>query len=381
MLNILHITTFLNGGAGKALVDLVNYQKNLGHNIRVVVNRREYGEYKHYPEHIASLKALGVKTDYYDSLFKRDQKLNKTAIKSLSQSLKNHAVFHLVHAHAAMPARIALDTFSAHREKPKFIQTMHGWGISKSRVMEKQDIKTMNSLDVVVSLNNSGKRLLLKKGLATSKIKIIPNGINSKTPNSKYFENQIESFIERDDWHLRFLCIGEIGNTKNQVFLLKALKDLELLGFKCCVVFIGPEQKKGYLARELTSTNTNHLTYWTGHIKDASSYMHYFDALILPSKSEGMPLSALEAFRAKIPFLGSDIPEFNDFVNHQRTGFLFSTKKTEFFINLIQKYDKKLWKTVAQNAHKEFLSKYNLEQMGSSYEKLYSNLLDSTLFN
>jgi len=47
MLNILHITTFLNGGAGKALVDLVNYQKNLGHNIRVVVNRREYGEYKH----------------------------------------------------------------------------------------------------------------------------------------------------------------------------------------------------------------------------------------------------------------------------------------------------------------------------------------------
>ena len=167
------------------------------------------------------VKALGVKTDYYDSLFKRDQKLNKTAIKSLSQSLKNHAVFHLVHAHAAMPARIALDTFSAHREKPKFIQTMHGWGISKSRVMEKQDIKTMNSLDVVVSLNNSGKRLLLKKGLATSKIKIIPNGINSKTPNSKYFENQIESFIERDDWHLRFLCIGEIGNTKNQVFLLK----------------------------------------------------------------------------------------------------------------------------------------------------------------
>ena len=375
MLNILHITTFLNGGAGKALVDLVQYQKKLGYNVRVAANKQEYEAYKHYPEHLDTLNDLGVKTDFYESVFKRNNFLNNRASASLYKSFNKYPKCNLIHAHASVPAKVALNSFSSLTQKPKIIQTMHGWGLNKSLAMQNQDIYTMNCLDNVVALNNSGKELLTTKGVTVSKVINIPYGISTKIPPKKYFDKKIESFIKKN-WHLKFLCIGEIGERKNQSFLFEALKKLESSGIKCCVVLIGPEQNFGYIKNQIDKANVNHLVYWVGQLREADSYAHYFDAVVLPSKSEGMPLSILEAFRAKIPFLGSSIPEFKDFIKHQKTGFLFNTKTTHTFTHLIKSYDKIKWQNVAQNAYEEFISKYILEKMGQSYDSLYLNLID-----
>tara|TARA_B110000003_G_scaffold275171_1_gene317041 strand:+ start:916 stop:2046 length:1131 start_codon:yes stop_codon:yes gene_type:complete len=376
VLNILHITTFLNGGAGKALVDLVNYQRNLGYGLRVVANKTEYEGYNHYPQHLDALKKLGVKIDLYDSLFKRDHNLNRSAIKALTNSLDKNSPYNLIHAHAAVPSKIAVESFSDHSQRPKIIQTMHGWGMNKSVEMEKEDVQTMNGLDKIVALNDTGKELMSKKGVSKSKIVNIPYGIGLNPPIPNFFNHEIESFL-KEEWYLKFLCIGEICDRKNQNFLMHALKDLELLGLKCCVVLIGPEQNDGYTKRLFETIKVDHLSRWTGLLQKASSYLHYFDALILPSKSEGMPLSILEAFREKVPFLGSNIPEFKDFIDHEKTGFLFNYESTKEFINIVKSYDKKLWQDVAQNAHSMFLSNYNILKMGSSYDVLYENCINN----
>jgi L-malate glycosyltransferase len=374
VLNILHITTFLNGGAGKALVDLLKYQKNLGYGLRVVANKTEYEGYNHYPQHLDALKKLGIEINFYDSLFKRDVNLNRSAIKSLTNSLDKSNPYDLIHAHAAVPSKIASESFSCHLQRPKIIQTMHGWGINKSVEMEKQDVQTMNGLDKIVALNNAGKELMSKKGISKSKIVNIPYGIGLNPPIPNFFNHEIESFL-KEDWYLKFLCIGEICDRKNQNFLLHALKHLEFLGLKCCAVFIGPEQNNGYTQSLFKKNKVDHLYRWTGLLQKASSYLHYFDALILPSKSEGMPLSILEAFREKVPFLGSNIPEFKDFIDHEKTGFLFSYETTKEFINLVKSYEKKQWQDVAQNAHSMFLSNYNILKMGSAYDVLYENCI------
>jgi glycosyltransferase involved in cell wall biosynthesis len=376
VLNILHVTTFLNGGAGKALVDIVKYQRNLGHSLRVVANKTEYEGYCHYPQHLDALKKLGVKIDFYDSLFKRSEKLNKSAIKALSNSIDKHTPYNLIHAHAAVPAKIAAESFSSCSQKPKIIQTMHGWGKNKSAEMEKQDVQTMNGLDKIVALNDTGKELMFKKGVDKSKIVNIPYGIGLIPPLPKFFNQEIESFL-KEDWHLKFICIGEICDRKNQNFLLHALKDLELLGLKSCAVLIGPEQNDGYTKSLFKRKKVDHLARWTGLLQNACSYLHYFDALILPSKSEGMPLSILEGFREKVPFLGSNIPEFKDFIDHNKTGFLFSYDSTKEFINLVKSYEKKVWQDVAQNAHSKFLSNYNILKMGASYEVLYEHCINN----
>ena len=50
-MKILHATTFLNGGAGRVLMDLAIQQKNKGHEVFVVANKSEYEGYFHYKEY------------------------------------------------------------------------------------------------------------------------------------------------------------------------------------------------------------------------------------------------------------------------------------------------------------------------------------------
>ena len=88
-------------------------------------------------------------------------------------------------------------------------------------------------------------------------------------------------------------------------------------------VFMGPEQSKGYFENCVKKSSSKHWTYWTGETENASSYIEHFDAVILPSKSEGMPITILEAFRAKVPVIASRIPENEELLNARR-GPLFN---------------------------------------------------------
>jgi glycosyltransferase involved in cell wall biosynthesis len=371
-MNILHATTFLNGGAGNVLVDLALLQAEAGHQVWVIANKSEFDGHSHYQEQINRLRDASVPFETFDSLFKRDLVLNCKAVLELRARFSRSAQFNIVHAHASVPAKICKQAFTDQHPKPFSIQTMHGWGLNKTRTMEEDDIDTMNSLNGVVVLNESGKNLLVSKGVEESLLHIIPNGISTEIPPVCDLSTEISQFLYNRRWNFRFLCVGEVGDRKNQLFLMRAIKQLNEYGVECSVVFMGPEQNEGYYDQCIIESCADEFCYWAGEVPNASSYMQHFDAIVLPSKSEGMPISIIEAFRAKVLVFGSRIPEIEELLGELR-GYLFDIESTKEFVGRVTCFDRSFVPEITHNAYELYCNQFTLSTMAHAYFELYQN--------
>src|SRR5690606_11261186 len=68
---ILHLTTFLQGGAGLAITSLAASQACDGHDVTVVTSRTEVPGYGNYPAYLETLIDSRVRVRQVDSLFDR----------------------------------------------------------------------------------------------------------------------------------------------------------------------------------------------------------------------------------------------------------------------------------------------------------------------
>lgn len=84
---ILHITTFLQGGAGRAIASLAIAQRRAGHHVWVVTDAGGAPGYSTYPEYLEALAKEDVPCVTVSSTFARDLQLNLQAARQLGSAL------------------------------------------------------------------------------------------------------------------------------------------------------------------------------------------------------------------------------------------------------------------------------------------------------
>ena len=144
------------------------------------------------------------------------------------------------------------------------------------------------------------------------------------------------------------------------------------LGCRFCLVLIGPEEKSGYYEKNIKKLCDEELVLRTGIVKEASKLISHFDCLILPSKSEGMPITILEAFREETLVMGSDIPGINDVIKNNENGIIFDLKKNKDLIKLLNIEENKKKKLV-KKATKDFLENFTLGNVAKKYQEIYTS--------
>lgn len=149
---------------------------------------------------------------------------------------------------------------------------------------------------------------LFGKAIPQSKIKYMPNAI--KTCKYKYDEHIRENVRKRLNIYDKFV-IGHVGRysyTKNQAFLIECLREIKKEVPNAVLICIGQgELKENYqeLVKRLQLEDSVLLLDWQN---DIEKYLQAFDMFCLPSKFEGLPISAIEAQAAGLPCLiSSDV--------------------------------------------------------------------------
>lgn len=319
-MRILHLATFIQGGAGLAISTLAAEQTRLGHRVDVITSRTGSPGYGNYPEHLDRLANADVALHLVDSLFDR-RPLAHAPVARAIDDLGGAGAFDIIHAHAAVPAAIAQAASARTATSTPIVQTMHGWGVAKTPEQTAHDVAVMNHVArLVVPARTAGSHLA-SLGVATRHLAVVPYGV-APSGEPAPADTHVQALQAwRQAGHLVLCCIGTLGRRKNQAMLLDALALLPA-DTSVRVAFIGDGPDESLRARAAGLGVAGQVRF-CGHQPAARRYLRHADYLVLPSTSEGQPLAILEAFCDGVPVMASRIPELEELVDDGVTGWLF----------------------------------------------------------
>jgi glycosyltransferase involved in cell wall biosynthesis len=316
---ILHLTTFLQGGAGRVVVDLASTQTRQGHDVVVVASRTEVPGYGHYPEFIARLVHARVPLWLVDSTFHRDAADNLRAVELVNR-LARTAPFDVIHAHAAVPSLVGLIAAGHARQPLRIVQTMHGWGVAKTTAQTDADVRVMNLVDRVVVPSTHASEQIAAFGVAADHIRIIPYGVSRDASPLENGDAVLAAEITARRRRGTFVlaCVGTIGERKNQALLVEALASLDR-SVDIFTVFVGDGDHDGLRTR-VARADLGARVAVREYTPASRALARLTDAIVLPSRNEGQPLTALEAFADRVLMIASDVPALAELVVDGRTG-------------------------------------------------------------
>ena len=97
---------------------------------------------------------------------------------------------------------------------------------------------------------------------------------------------------------------------------------------------------------------------------------------VLPSVSEGMPNSLMEAMALEMPCIASNVGGIPELIEHNVDGLIFEPKNPKKFADLIRLLleDENLQKKLGINARKKMINKFNWNQIIKKLEIFYGKL-------
>lgn len=235
--------------------------------------------------------------------------------------------------------------------------------------------------DAIVALSSSDKGYISSFGIDKDKIVIIPNAIDpAELDRYRLRSDELETFKE---WYNLsgkriVLYVGQIIQRKGISYLLKSIP-LILQGSKEESVFVfvgnGDALKDSLcLAQELGIEKN---VIFTGPVsaRDLVAFYQIADIFVLPSLSEGLPTSILEAMHFGLPVVSTDIPgvkdHFSDFAilvppknELSLSNAIISVLDDEDFASMLSRRGRKL-----------VLDKYTWDNIVGCYELLYSKVM------
>jgi L-malate glycosyltransferase len=366
-MRILHLTTFLQGGAGRNITDLALAQRRGGHDVRVAADAGGEPGYASYPEYLDELAAAGVPLLRLTSTFKRDAALNTRAALELREACAGWRP-DVAHAHATTPVVVA--RLSGVVTSVPVVNTMHGWGITKTREQALSDIAMLEQAEAVVVPSRAAAATLEAAGLEREDVQVIPYGLAVVGPLRAPDPDDLRAIGRLAASRRRVGCIGTIGERKNQRLLIEALNREELRNI--VAVFIGDGEIDELRARA-ESCGVGDRVLILGHRPDASRYLAAVDALVLPSRNEGLPLAVLEALRAGTPVAAARIPEIAEALDDGRYGHLFEPNDpASLTAALLDALDET--EADRERLRTRFSTLYTQDRMVASYAALYEAL-------
>jgi glycosyltransferase involved in cell wall biosynthesis len=380
---IIHVTTFLQGGAGKLICELIAHQVMSGYRVLCVCNDQSYSGYQNYPEYEQRLSELRVPLLKIPGLFKRGETEQIQAVQCLKSILSENLHINrvvLIHAHAAIPAWVAMHARNDLTMAFPIVATVHGWGTNKTRQQEQQDIQILSGLDAVITVSGSVQKLLKAKGLQHSHLSCVYNGV---VPEQQALDADLTRrwFSGRADSLVKIVCLGSVCDRKNQLVLLKAVAELRSADLDLVCVLIGEldEAYASKLVAFIQAQDLNSSVILQGVLPNADRYLGCFDLMVLPTRAEGMPMSVLEAFREKTLVLSSDIDECKELIKDGQSGFLFENNNAHALASKVLRImalEPAQRSAVVERAYQTFAAGFTREVMIEAYDEIYKTLSD-----
>jgi N-acetyl-alpha-D-glucosaminyl L-malate synthase BshA len=231
----------------------------------------------------------------------------------------------ILHVHYAMPhatsAYLAKKMLGERRIKS--VTTLHGTDITlvgTHSSFYKITKFSIEESDGITCVSNYLRDTTRKTFKVNKEMKVIYNFIDTKRYKRTVKKNKKLDFVGKDDKVI--IHISNFRPLKNIDHIIKVFNLVSReIKSKLLLVGDGPDI---YRMRNIVSRlKLEDKVLFLGIQENIIPLLNMSDLYMLPSKSEGFGLSALEALSCEVPVIGTDVGGLKEVVEHGKSGFIF----------------------------------------------------------
>ncbi len=368
------------GGAEIVVASLAKHLTSRGHNVIVITQQPRRGK------GIAQDDILPYRVIRYRRPWSFTISLGMHDIyKSLKRG-NDEFGFDIIHCHIVYPVGYVAMKFAKKHNIPVII-TAHGSDIRptsryrKKRAIWRRIVNSLNEANYVTAISSHMQGILEEITNNPNKT-LIPNGVDVEHL-SQPIEYQGDWPIDED---IEFvLYIGGLKRIKGLDVLLQAIamlkeechRDRSLSNVKFVIAGKGPMKEE--LIRDVREKGLDGIVYFVGEVTgDFKRYLlQRARFVVLPSRSEAMPLVPLESFAVGKPVLATAVGGLVDIIEEGKTGKLIKPEDPralcDAMIELLSSDNAKMAE-MGHNA-RERAKNYDWANITKLYEQLYMQII------
>ncbi|RYG11703.1 MAG: glycosyltransferase family 1 protein [Burkholderiales bacterium] len=290
------------------------------------------------------------------------------AVRALLRLLGEHRP-DILHAHSSVAGVVA--RIAGRISGTPVIYTVHGFGFKPEapRLQRWAALAAEWALarftSHVICVSDHEKQLARRLPIAASHLSVIPNAVPD-TPDRAHPNHE----------PVRIVMVARLARPKRHDLLLKALALVQArLGHEVPASLIGngPDfEVYRALARRLNLQAVD----FTGDVDDVPRRLAQHGVFVLMSDHEGLPISIIEAMRAGLAIVASDLPGVRELITHGTQGMLVPNEPgalADALVSLVTVPD--LRAHFGNAARRHYEARFTPALMAQAVEALYGQII------
>lgn len=210
-----------------------------------------------------------------------------------------------------------------------------------------------------------------------SKVEVIANGIETEWGNGLPSPEAVRASLGIPASARVIGTVGRLAEVKRQDLLIRALAVLKDRSPEVRLLLVGDGDQRTPLESLAKELNVSNRVHFAGYQSGPEQFLLAMDIFALTSRSEGFPVSLLEAWVAGLPVVCSAVGGIPDVVTHERNGLLFPSGDDAALVTHFARLldDPAFGRSLGDDGNRTVRNLYSLNRVADVYERHYRTLI------
>ncbi|RJS80711.1 glycosyltransferase family 4 protein [Methanophagales archaeon] len=280
----------------------------------------------------------------------------------------------VIHGQMVSPCGLLAMIAGKYLQKPS-ITYVRGSDVYKATKLFKITIGefVLRNSDVVIALTGDMKREIQK--IYGREVFVIPNGIDLEKFNNLSKENVRKKLKIANEEEI-IVFVGTLRSVKGIKYLIEAMKIIIQKNIDTRLMLVGDGEDRESLEKHVKELDLEKYVSFVGKVPNEKvpEYMVASDVFVLPSVSEGFPVTILEAMASGLPIVATKVGGLPEIIKDGENGFLVEPKNPKGIAQRVMLIleDDNLSGRISRN-NRECVKKYSWGSVIERLEEVYKS--------
>jgi glycosyltransferase involved in cell wall biosynthesis len=278
------------------------------------------------------------------------------------------------HGHRELMYLLALRPFL----RFKLVAYFHGWTETNLLTREESWLcaQVWKLAPILITVCRNFKERLCRRGLNASRIEVFYNGVNLDLCRSMPTDGDVRRELDLSEGAPLVLVIGRLSGEKGQVNFLRAFARIVERRPEAKAVIVGDGPDLGLLRALTRELQLECNVVFAGYQRNVRKFYEAADVLVVPSKSEGMPIVVLEGMVFGVPIVSTLVGGVPEIIEDGKNGLLVPTEDPAGLAQAVLRLigDPALARQLAKTAREASLPKFTNTERCAQIAEYYRRI-------